>query len=99
MNTRQAIILTLLEQTKASQKELLELTCDNLIGIGRELDVVFPNRTVRISNPRAKRNLVRWNIERIEQGGCTSSYLGLKKRQLMKDVKIATDGKGIIFYR
>lgn len=99
MNTRQEIILTLLEHTKASQKELLGLTCDNLVGIGRELDIYYPGRTVRVTNPRAKRNLLRWNIQRIDSDGCTSSYLGMKKRQLMKDVKIATDGKGIMFYR
>ena len=99
MNTRQKIILTLLELTCASQKELLELSCDNLVGIGRELDIYYAKRTVRISNSQAKRDLFRWNMHRIESDGCTSSFLGIKKRQLMKDIKTATKGLGVMFYR
>ena len=96
---RKEIIRILLEQTQATQKELLELKCNDLIGIGRELDVVYPKRTVRIENLTIKRQLMKWNRERIESDGCMASFLGIKKRQLMKDVKIATNGKGIIFYR
>ena len=99
MNRRQAIIQYLLEQAQPSQRELLELRCDQIVGMGSKIRIEFPKRKCIIQDMDAKREILRWNHERIRDGGYSSSFLNVKKRQLMNDVKVATGGAGIRGYR
>jgi hypothetical protein len=98
MNQRQRIIQHLLEQCNSSQRELLQLRCDQVVGMGRKLRLQFETRQCIIGDMDARREILEWNRKRIADGGYGASFLGVKKRQLMNDVKVATGGAGIRGY-
>ena len=99
MNKRQQIIQYLLHHTQASQRELLQLRCNHVIGMGRQVRLEFPTRECLIGDMDAKREILAWNRTRIADSGYEAPFLGVRKRQLMNDVKVATDGAGIRGYR